>query len=274
MTDATAMTLASALALLVAAPAGGDQEAANRPHVTASSYGAFYAKSVPAAMWHHQLGATSVFRVEAGEDVLVHSYPWFAQKIYLEGFAGSNTVYVVRMGPWARGNDPQPDHLAFAIYKGGELVRTVSTADLVGLGATAQRSVSHYTVINRVVGIRRTRGSKMVFEIVVAGELRLAFDLDTGEVVPPEQEALETRLEEARRKISSIKSQWRSSRGEVAGTGDHLVTEEDLRSVAPLPELPPGYVYVPSKIWEPVRIEPLLPLRQATDRSGASRQSQ
>lgn len=258
MHNTYARTLAAVVAILIVSPAHGDQEASNLPQVTASRYGLFYAKSVPAGPWG-QSGSTSIFRVEAYDDVKLHSYPWFAREIYLQGFAGSNTVSVVRMGPWARGRAPQPDHLAFELYKGNVLIRSVSTTDLVDLGAIARRSVSHYTVINRVVGIRRPWGNKLVFEVIVAGDRLLTFDLDTGEVLTPERLALETELDRARSAISSLKSRWWSSRQEVEGIREHLVTEEDLLSVGPLPELPPGYAYVPGRWWDAVRIEPIPP---------------
>lgn len=88
--------------MVVAGPALGDQEASNVAHVVASDYGRCFAKSVPEEHYGGQ-GTTHIFRVEKGQDVLLHSFDWFSQQIHLACNVSDNKtpvgVSVVQFGP-------------------------------------------------------------------------------------------------------------------------------------------------------------------------------
>ena len=146
--------------LACASPALADQEASNVAHVTAGPYGRCYAKSVPKYIYDpqgepRQQGVTSVYRVGDAEDVLVHVYDWFSQRIFVK-CGPLDDIMIVRVGPWQRGHDPRTDHLALAFYRAGALLKSYSTLDISGAEAAtdggfsgyknASASVSHYTV--------------------------------------------------------------------------------------------------------------------------------
>jgi hypothetical protein len=140
--------------------ATADQEASNVAHVTAGPYGRCYAKSVPKHLYDtknapRQAGHTEIYRVEPEDDVLLERFPWFSQKLFLNCGSGDE-FWLVRIGPWHRGERPQPDHLAVAFYKNGQLLKSYSTLDIIetpDLDDTGQVrnesvsvSVSHYGV--------------------------------------------------------------------------------------------------------------------------------
>lgn len=104
----SSLQLLGALALVLCTVAPGaraDDEAANRAYVRASEWGSFYAKSVPSAAYGTE-GRTQVYRVVAeGPDELLHRYEWYAPELFLEGFLGTNDVYVAQLGPSPRGHE-------------------------------------------------------------------------------------------------------------------------------------------------------------------------
>jgi hypothetical protein len=137
-----------------------DQEASNVAHVTAGPYGRCYAKSVPEHVYDpenapRQAGRTDVYRVESEDDVLLERFPWFSQKLFLRCGPGGE-FWLVRVGPWHRGERPRQDHLAVAFYKDGQLLKSYSTLDIVKIfdqddtspprHEAVSVSVSHYSV--------------------------------------------------------------------------------------------------------------------------------
>jgi hypothetical protein len=164
-----------------------DDEASNVPHVAVSSFGRCYAKSVPDSLYG-QSGRTAVYYVRAATDSLLSSYSWFSQRIFLECNVASGDgpvgLSVVRMGPWARGSVASKGDLALAMYRGGRLLRSYSTLDLAGRPDNVQASVSHYLVIDSVIGYRNTSSNQYRFEVRTVDGRRLAFDPATGERIP------------------------------------------------------------------------------------------
>ena len=191
------------LGLAVAGPALPDQEAGNVSHLAAGPYGRCYAKSVPDDVHDpddgsRQRGTTIVYRVADGDDVRVHVYDWFSQRLFVRCGAGDD-VMLVRIGPWQRGHDPRSDHLALAFYRRGALLRRYSTLDIAGSEPAADggisryrnvsASVSHYTVF--------ASGPEMVREVSWDGPIftenwwitattidgrTLRFDMETGQI--------------------------------------------------------------------------------------------
>jgi hypothetical protein len=172
-----------AICFAVAAPAGADDEAANRAHVAAGAYGQCYAKSVPGDHYGDR-GITRVYRVTFGEDELAALYPWFSGQIHLRcnmSRNGDMGIALVRFGPWARGHQASGDHLAFAFhFKGRELAR-YSTLDIAGEPDNVEMSSSHYQVIRRIVGFRWIAGNDYAFEVETVDGRLLSFDPLSGE---------------------------------------------------------------------------------------------
>ncbi len=90
-------------------------------------------------------------------------------------------IAVVSMGPWARGHQASADALALAFHFDGKTVREYSTLDIAGRPDNVSASVSHYTVIEEVLGFRWVRGNEYVFEVRTTDGRMLAFDAVTGE---------------------------------------------------------------------------------------------
>ena len=179
---------ASALSILVSM-AWADQEASNVPHVTASDAGRCYAKSIPADLYGGE-GTTTVYRVESGPDVRLHTFEWFTQQLYIECNVapadGAVGVSVVRFGAWARGREARSDELAIAFYFDGRLRKRYSTLDIAGTPENVSTSVSHYTVFEAVDAYRSTgAGNRFEFVVQTTDGRTLHFDPATGERLPP-----------------------------------------------------------------------------------------
>lgn len=196
---------AAVLFLASVFPVLADQEASNVAHVASGTHGRCFAKSIPTHVYDphdgpRQQGTTCVFRVSAGEDVLIHEFDWFSQNLSLRCGQSGRTI-TVRLGPWHRGHDPKDEHLAIAFYRDGELIRSYSTLDISGnakAGNTGisqyqnvSASVSHYTVFaelpEMVLDVVAADADAVFFErwIVRAKTVdgrELRFDLETGEL--------------------------------------------------------------------------------------------
>jgi hypothetical protein len=193
----------AAVGLLNAGIAHADDEASNVAHVAAGPHGRCYAKSVPRHVYDpeegsRQEGVTWIYQVEAAEDVLVHVYDWFSQRLFLKcGPPGD--IIVARIGPWHRGHDPSSDHLALAFYHGGDLLKRYTTLDIAGNELAVDggfskyknvsASVSHYTVFESGPEMIRVVSSdgpvfteKWVIQATTVDGRRLMFDMETGEV--------------------------------------------------------------------------------------------
>jgi hypothetical protein len=160
-----------------------DDEASNVPHVVASSYGRCYAKAVPDSLYG-QAGRTRAYWVRGGADSLLASYDWFSQRIFLECNVatgdGPVALSVVRFGPWARGQEANTRDLALAFYRGPRLLRRYSTLDIAGRATNVSASVSHYIVIDSVMGYRWVGGNRYRFDVRTTDARVLSFDPATG----------------------------------------------------------------------------------------------
>ena len=164
-------------------PLLADEEASNRAIVAASECGACYAKSIPADSYGNA-GKTRIYRVTDGDDELTDEYEWFSRRIYLVCNASDSTrptgVAVVSMGPWARGHEAISDVLAMAFHFDGKTVYEYSTLNIAGEPENVSASVSHYTVIEEVLGFRWVRGNEYVFAVRTTDGRTLQFDAVTG----------------------------------------------------------------------------------------------
>ena len=170
-------------ALLVAAVAYADKEWANEPILVASADGQCYAKSVPDGE-HGDKGITRVFKVERGADKQLHTYPWYAQQLYVdctwnEGAPGAS---IVRIGPWPRGCKANKETLALAFYLNGQLVKHYSTLEIAGKPENVRTSTHHYWVIGQILGYRWGSGHQR-FVVRTVDDRTLIFDSSSGAVV-------------------------------------------------------------------------------------------
>ena len=173
---------AAALAAAFSTAAQADQEASNVAHVATDEYGRCLAHSIPDALYEPG-GVTRIYA--AGKELtLLHSYDWFAQTLYVacavSNGAGIIAEAVVQFGPWPRGNRPNDETLAVAFHYNGEEVARFSTLDIAGRDPrNASSSVSHYTVIERVIGFSADRRQ---FSLETVDGRTLTFDVLTGEM--------------------------------------------------------------------------------------------
>ena len=235
--------------------ARADDEAGNRAYVQASEWGAFYAKSVPAAAYGNG-GYTQIFRVVAtGPDEPLHRYSWYSPEVFLEGFLGTNDVFVAQLGPWTRGREARADHLAIAFFKNGKPLKAYSTLDIAGKPANVSASESHYQVFGERLGFRRPFGNQLVFDIEDLSGSRLTFDAETGRRLAAGEEQLMGQIDAARTAFQQLRWQWyERSQSLRADAGQHPITETELRDLSSgsFPSLPVGYRYQPGAVWDPV----------------------
>jgi hypothetical protein len=141
--------------IIWSAPGRADQEASNVAHVAAGPYGRCYARSVPRHVYDpedgpRQQGLTELYRVENTQDILVQTYDWFAQTLFV--LCGpSDDVMIARVGPWHRGHSPREDDLAIAFYRSGKLTKAYTTLDIAGREPSQSGSISGYENVSASV---------------------------------------------------------------------------------------------------------------------------
>ena len=187
LTQALGVLLCLLSALLsVPFSALADEEASNWPIVQSAEYGRCYLKSVPSESYGSK-GQTYVYSVTAQADQLLVTYPWYSNQIWLHCAVSNGKsatgISVVRRGPWSRGRRASAQDLALAFAFNGKEVKRYSSLDLAGKPDNVSASVSHYTVIEKVLGYRWINSNFYVFEILLIDGRKLAFDPTTGERV-------------------------------------------------------------------------------------------
>jgi|CXWL01.1.fsa_nt_gi hypothetical protein len=186
MTYRRVLFLAISGLFLTAPFASADDEASNQPLVVASEYGNCYAKSIPSASYGNE-GQTRVYIVETGADTLVTTYDWYANRLFLEcnvaDSSGVTALSVVAFGPWARGQEARDDVLALAFYWNGRLLRRYSTLDIARRPNNVSASVSHYSVIDEVLGYQWADGNRYHFAIRTIDNRVITFDPGAGTIV-------------------------------------------------------------------------------------------
>jgi len=170
--------------MALAVPVSADEEAANAPYVAVDASGRCYAKSVSADSYG-SAGITRVYRVTGGADTLLETYPWYAQRIYLQcntpGVKGG--VSIVQFGPWARGRQATTNQLAVAFHANGRLLRSYSTLDIAGSPDNVSASVSHYQVFQAVEGYVYESATSTRFRLTTTDGRQLTFDPATGSLL-------------------------------------------------------------------------------------------
>lgn len=244
------------LLLLFTSLSFADDEAGNRVYVTASEYGQFYAKSVPSESYGLK-GTTKVYQVGEQEDTPIQTYDWYSPQIFLEGFTGNQTVYVVQMGPWHRGHKASAEHHAIAFYKNDKLLRKYSTLEIAGKEDNVSSSRSHYTIFLEIPGFRRSFGDQLIFDVQAHDGKIISFDTETGNILSKEEEAIKEQLYNAEVAVGELKWKWyESKKTQLSNINDVVITEDMLKEITPeaLP-VPEGYRYVPDSMWKPAQFE-------------------
>ena len=178
MKSAIAMAATAVILFLAVPSVRADDEAGNRLYVVAN--GAWYAKSVPAEP-RGTKGKTLVYLAKEDGDKLQYSYDWYSpHDLCLMQWAWG--VSVVRFGPWQRGSKASKEDFEMAFYNGDKLLAQYSALDIAGSEENVSQSISHYTVIRKVLGYRWIRSNDYVFEIERTDGKILAFDIGTGKV--------------------------------------------------------------------------------------------
>jgi hypothetical protein len=209
-----------------------DQEAGNVPFVKSSEYGRVYAKSIPDNDYGTK-GKTLVYTVDKEGDKLLYTFDWFADQIYLLENVGS----VIRLGPWARGHEPNDQDLAIGFYLQGKKLKEYSTLDIVKMGydekMNVRMSVSHYTVFEEIIGYRWIRNDVWAFDVKTHEGTILSFDVSTGTWYVNNKDATKK------------------------DTYDYKLSVEELKEWAGenYPQIPEGYQLHLGAFFEEVRLE-------------------
>lgn len=229
------------LTLGCASTSFADQESFNQVHVKSSEYGSHYAKSIPKEMDGFE-GQTFVYEVKEGQDELKYTYDWFSKEVYL------SQKYLVRMGPWAQGHEPDNQTLAIAFYKDGEFLNKYSTLEIAEKCyenvVNISRSVSHYSVFKDILGYRWLMlNDEFVFEVLTFEDKVLMFNVETGRLLTESDKEI-LRIKE---KIGEIKRSWFSKNEKsLEDEYSYNVLEKELRDFAgdEFPKIPEGYKLV------------------------------
>jgi hypothetical protein len=119
---------------------------------------------------------------------------WYSLELYLS-FDGQ---YLVRIGPWNRGHEPNNSDLAIAFYKNGNLLKEYSVVDLVKDKSKVQATASHYFWLARSDYLTDKKPEKWqedrlrldgmnVFHLKTIDGIMYQFDVTTGEIKKTEK---------------------------------------------------------------------------------------
>jgi len=238
-------------------PVFADEEAPKTAHVTASENGSIYAKSVPDEYdWENRSnGKTFVYEVSEKKDKLLYTYDWFAQEIYLLDNFGS----LVRLGPWARGHEPNKGDLAIGFYLDGKKLKEYSTLDIVNMAFDDKMnigmSISHYDIFSEVIGYRFLRWDKWAFDVKTNEGKILSFDVSTGNLKTEEEE----KHDEIIKKIEDLKGRCYEKSSKLANEDEykHLLTVEAFKDCIgdEFPQIPKGYKLYLGTFFDDVKLE-------------------
>jgi hypothetical protein len=185
--DTKMKTFIFSILLAAACVARADQEGPRDIYVVGNR--SWYAKAVPDGdRFNRDSGQTLIFLARKDGDDLIHTFDWYASRLYITGHGGGWSV--VRVGHWPRGRTIKDNDLAIAFYRDGELLKQYSTAELADPTMNPEFSASHYRVIKEFVGFvyiyeeneKGTVYSKpdYGFELVLVDGRTVVFDPKTG----------------------------------------------------------------------------------------------
>ena len=140
---------AIAISILLAQLVRADKEAIPSSFVVTSEYGQSFFKMIPSkGKWQENKYVTTkeAFGVaysideEGNLKELWKTSGWYSSELYLS----LDGQFLVRMGPWNKGHEPNNSDLAVAFYKNGNLLKEYSVIDLVKDKSKIQPTTSHY----------------------------------------------------------------------------------------------------------------------------------
>ncbi len=106
---------------------------------------------------------------------------WHAPEVFILR-SGKDDVHVVQLGPEpTRGTKSAMECQALAFYKNGVALKTYSRSDIFKIAPSLDAPASHYDILGKSHGFRRSENGRTVFEVEDYSGAVLTFDIDTGE---------------------------------------------------------------------------------------------
>ena len=165
-----------------------DSPAMPTPKVTTSNSGAYYFKMIPTRYRYENSkyieeskAFGKAYRLnDSGEGEELWSVSgWYAFRVFIS----DDGEYLVRMGNWAVGYEPDKDDLAVAFYHLGSEIRKYSTLDLIVDKSNVQKSVSHYFWLDNDESYPKLSWYGHMFELKTIEGKVIQFNISTGDIV-------------------------------------------------------------------------------------------
>jgi hypothetical protein len=107
---------------------------------------------------------------------LWHTSGWYSFRVFLS----SDGKYLVRLGNWPSGRNPNKEHVAIAFYENGKLLKSYGTKDLIANESLVRSSVSHYEFMKN--GPYLQISYDRTFTLITIDNLEYVFNIKTGEI--------------------------------------------------------------------------------------------
>lgn len=177
--------------------AAADSRPALYHKITTSERGACYLMQIPPSPSFVSRGkiyeevkpsGTAYHLKHDGSTKKLWQIQWYAYKVYLS----VGCEYLIRMGDWAVGSEPEKTDLAVAFYKKGKLLKQYSTADLIKNKQSVKPSVSHYLWQANDDNYPALKsewftGSAGIysgtFQLITIENILYSFDVTTGDII-------------------------------------------------------------------------------------------
>jgi len=187
--------------LLLSQLSRADEEMAPYPLAAASQCGRCFFKMIPPRIelqGKKYVTTREVFGVaytvdnEGNFKELWKTSGWYS----FEAFLSEDGQYLIRMGPWNRGHEPNKGDLAVAFYKNGNLLKEYSVVDLVKDKSKVQATASHYFWLARYLRNKKPEDgpendlrldAQNVFHLKTIDGIMYQFDATTGEIKKAEK---------------------------------------------------------------------------------------
>ncbi len=165
-----------------------DSPAMPTPKVTVSNSGEYYFKMIPNNYSYENskyIEDTKAFGKayrlnDNGESEELWSVSdWYAFNVFIS----DDGKYLVRIGNWPDGHEPDNDDLGVAFYYLGSEIKKYSTQDLIEDKSYVQSTVSHYFWLDNDKSYPRLDWYSHIFELKTIEGKVIRFNIATGDVV-------------------------------------------------------------------------------------------